>query len=127
MAGFAAIIDYYNKHCIVLYMNIEYEEFSSIEEVFMFLASAAAPMKNTLPINCYRGYTMSFIPLGSASAESFLMIYAKGTIESGIYEFDVSTSKYYSVKSVERADKIYFVVLSPKLHTIADKALEGVI
>ncbi len=103
-------------------MNIEYEEFSSIEDVFMFLASAAAPMKNTLPINCYKGHTMSFIPLG-ALTENFLMVYAKGTIESGTYEFDVSANEYHSVQSIERADKIYFIVLTPKRHTIADKAL----
>ena len=107
-------------------MNVEYEEFADIEDVFMFLASAAAPMKNTLPINSYKGYVMSFIPLGSQGTESYLMIYAKGMMEPGIYEFDVATRSYHSVKSVERADKVYFIALAPKRNTIADKALENV-
>lgn len=107
-------------------MNIEYEEFAGIEDVFMFLASAAAPMKNTLPINAYKGYVMSFIPLGSQGSESYLMIYAKGDMKPGIYEFDVSTRSYRSVKSVERADKVYFIVLAPIRNTIADKALQNI-
>jgi len=30
-------------------MQIEYEEFDTIEDVFMYMASAAPPMKNTMP------------------------------------------------------------------------------
>lgn len=107
-------------------MNTEYEEFDDVEDVFMFLASAAAPMKNTIPVNSYRGYLMSFIPLGAQNADSYLMIYAKGDLESGIYEFDVSTKSYHSVTTIERADKVYFVVLKPRRNTIADKALKGI-
>lgn len=105
-------------------MNIEYTEFSSIKDVFMLLSSAAAPMKNTLPINSYRGYLMSFVPL-SQNADSYLMVYAVGSLEPGIYEFDVSTGEHHVVESVERADKMYFIVLTPKRNTIADKALEN--
>jgi hypothetical protein len=32
-------------------MHIEYEEFESIADVFLFMASAAPPMKNTMPVN----------------------------------------------------------------------------
>lgn len=103
-------------------MNVEYVEFDSVKDVFMLLSSAAAPMKNTLPINSYQGYLMSFIPL-SQNADSFLMVYAVGSLEPGIYEFDVSTGEHRIVESVERADKMYFVVLTPKRSTIADKAL----
>lgn len=106
-------------------MNVEYAEFESVKDVFMLLSSAAAPMKNTLPINSYRGYMMSFIPL-SPNADSFLMVYAAGSLEPGIYEFDVSAGTHTKVKSVERADKMYFVVLTPKRSTIADKALENI-
>lgn len=105
-------------------MNIEYTEFSSIKDVFMLLSSAAAPMKNTLPINSYRGYLMSFVPL-SQNVDSYLMVYAVGSLEPGIYEFDVSTGEHHVVESVERADKMYFIVLTPKRNTIADKALEN--
>ncbi len=44
-------------------MHIEYEEFDTIEDFFMYMAAAAPPMKNTMPINSYKGYVMSFIPL----------------------------------------------------------------
>ncbi|MYB30377.1 MAG: hypothetical protein F4Y18_05005 [Cenarchaeum sp. SB0663_bin_5] len=105
-------------------MNVEYTEFDSLKDVFMLLSSAAAPMKNTLPINSYKGYLMSFIPL-SQNTDSFLMVYAKGSLEPGIYEFDISTGEHHIVESVERADKMYFVVLTPKRNTIADKALDN--
>ncbi len=44
-------------------MHIEYEEFDTIEDFFMYMASAAPPMKNTMPVNSYKGYVMSFIHL----------------------------------------------------------------
>jgi len=105
-------------------MHIEYEEFDSIEDFFMYMASAAPPMKNTMPINSYKGHVMSFIPLSPSTGETYLMLYAKGTLESGIYEFDVTTKAYKKVEGIERADKVYFVSLTPKRNTIADIAIE---
>jgi hypothetical protein len=105
-------------------MQIEYEEFETIEDVFMYMASAAPPMKNTMPINSYKGYVMSFIPLSSTNGETYLMIFAKGSLDSGIYEFDFSSKSFKKVDSIERADKNYFVSLTPKRNTIADVAIE---
>jgi len=105
-------------------MKIEYEEFDTIEDVFMYMASAAPPMKNTLPVNSYKGYVMSFIPLSSSNGDTYLMIYAQGTLEPGIYEFDVSSKSFKKVDSIERADKNYFISLTPKKNTIADAAIE---
>ncbi len=106
-------------------MHIEYEEFSTIEDFFMYMAAAAPPMKNTMPINSYKDYVMSFIPLSPSTGESYLMLYAKGLLESGIYEFDISSKSYKKVESIERADKIYFISITPKRNTIADVALEN--
>ncbi len=105
-------------------MHIEYEEFDTIEDVLMYMSSAAPPMKNTMPINSYKGYVMSFIPLGSTTGDTYLMIYAKGTLEPGIYEFDFTSKSFKKVDSIERADKNYFDSLTPKRNTIADTALE---
>ena len=105
-------------------MHIEYEEFEAIEDIFMYMASAAPPMKNTMPVNSYKGYVMSFIPL-SPTGETYLMIYAKGSLEPGIYEFDVTSNSYKKVESIERADKVYFISLTPKRNTIADTAIEN--
>ena len=105
-------------------MNTEYEEFENVEDLFMYMSAAAPPMKNTIPINSYKGNIMSFIPLSPSTGESYLMLYAKGELEAGIYEFDVSSKSYKKVESVERADKVYFISLTPKRNTIADKALE---
>lgn len=107
-------------------MNVEYDEFESIEDVFMYLASATAPLKNTLPVSSYKDHLMAFVPIGSQGAERFLMIYAKGSLKPGIYEFDASTKTYRPVQSVERADKFYFVVLTPIRNTLADKALKDI-
>jgi hypothetical protein len=106
-------------------MHIEYEEFDTIEDFFMYMASAVPPMKNTMPINSYKDYVMSFIPLSPSTGETYLMLYAKGSLESGIYEFDVSTKSYKKVESIERADKVYFISITPKRNTIADAAIES--
>lgn len=105
-------------------MNIEYEEFDTIEDLFLYLSSAAPPMKNTMPVNSYKDHVMSFIPLGPMG-DNYLMIYVKGSLESGIYEFDVNSRSYKKVEAIERADKNYFVSLTPKRNTIADEAIKG--
>ena len=104
-------------------MNVEFEEFSSVEDIFLYMASIAPPMKNYLPINSYKGYICSIIPLSQLS-ETYLMVYTKGSLEDGILEFDINTKKYKKVESIERADKTYFIILSPKINTIADAAIE---
>ncbi|MCY4491446.1 MAG: hypothetical protein OXC46_08305 [Thaumarchaeota archaeon] len=106
-------------------MHIEYEEFDTIEDFFLYLASASPPMKNTMPINSYKGFVMSFIPLNPSVGDTFLVIYAKGMLEPGIYEFTVTTKSYKKVTEIERADKIYFISLTPKRNTIADVAVEN--
>jgi hypothetical protein len=106
-------------------MHIEYEEFDTIEDFFMYMASAAPPMKNTMPVNSYKGYVMSFIPLSPATGETYLMLYSKGSLESGIYEFDVASKSYKKVETIERADKVYFISITPKRNTIADAAIES--
>ena len=106
-------------------MHIEYEEFDTIEDFFMYMASAAPPMKNTMPVNSYKGYVMSFIPLSPATGETYLMLYSKGSLESGIYEFDVTSKSYKKVETIERADKVYFISITPKRNTIADAAIES--
>ncbi len=106
-------------------MHIEYEEFDTIEDFFMYMAAAAPPMKNTMPINSYKEYVMSFIPLSPITGETFLMLYSKGSLESGIYEFDVASKSYKKVESIERADKVYFISITPKRNTIADTAIEN--
>ena len=104
-------------------MNVENEEFATIEDVFLYMSAASPPMKNTMPVNSYKGYVMSFIPIGQGKTDTYLMIYAKGDMKPGIYEFDVQGMSYKKVDSVERADKNYFIVLTPKRNTIADNAL----
>ena len=106
-------------------MHIEYEEFESVQDFFMYLASAAPPMKNTMPINSYKDFIMSFIPLSPSTGETYLMLYAKGSLEPGIYEFDVFSKSYKKVESIERADKAYFISITPKRNTIADEALKN--
>jgi hypothetical protein len=105
-------------------MNVEFEEFSTIEEIFTYMASIAPPMKNYLPINSYKGYICSIIPLSQSGDVTFLMVFTKGSLDNGILEFDINTNTYKKVESMERADKNYFIVMSPKRNTIADAAIE---
>ena len=107
-------------------MNVEYEEFESIEDIFMYLSSVAPPMKNVMPINSYKGYVCSFIPLSPIGGDTYLVLYTKGELENGIHEFDVPSKTIKKVESVERADKHYFISMTPKRNTIADKAIEQI-
>ena len=52
------------------------------------MASIAPPMKNYLPINSYKGYICSIIPLSQSGDVTFLMVFTKGSLDNGILEFD---------------------------------------
>ncbi|HET6730184.1 MAG TPA: hypothetical protein VFH04_01150 [Nitrososphaeraceae archaeon] len=104
-------------------MKFEFEEFTSVEEVFMYLVSVAPYMKQILPVSSYRGYVFSIVPLSPVSGDVLMMVYTKGNLNPGMLEFDVSTKKYKTVNSVERADKNYFIILTPIRATIADDAI----
>ncbi|MBI3842626.1 MAG: hypothetical protein HY295_05760 [Thaumarchaeota archaeon] len=105
-------------------MNFEFEEFNSPEDIFVYLSSIAPPMKNTMPINSYKGYIFSIIPLNPTTGNLYLMIYTKGKLDGKLLEFDMNVKKYKAVEAAERADKNYFVVLTPKRNTIADEAIK---
>lgn len=104
-------------------MKFEFEEFTSVDEVFMYLVSVAPYMKQILPVSSYRGYIFSIVPLSPISGDVLMMVYTKGKLDPGMLEFDVSTKKYKQVSSVERADKNYFIILTPARATIADEAI----
>lgn len=107
-------------------MHVEYEEFASIEDIFSYMASVMPPMKNAMPINSYKGYVFAFIPLTHSNGDVYLMIYTKGTLDGRILEFDINTNTYKKVSAIERADKTYFIVLTPKRNTIADEAIKQI-
>jgi hypothetical protein len=104
-------------------MKFEFEEFATVEDVLLYLVSVAPYMKQVMPISSYKGYVFSIVPLTPLTGDILMMIYTKGKLEPGLIEFDVSTKKYKTVASVERADKNYFIVLSPKAATLADEAI----
>ena len=105
-------------------MHVEYEEFDSIQDIFSYMAAVMPPMKNTMPINSYKGYVFAFIPLTHSNGDVYLMIYCKGTLDGRIIEFDIHTNTYRKVNAIERADKTYFIVITPKRNTIADEAIK---
>ena len=104
-------------------MKFEFEEFETIEDVLVYLVSVAPYMKQILPISSYKGYVFSMVPITPLSGETLLMIYTKGNMEQVMYEFDISTKKQKLVSVMERADKNYFIVISPRRDTIADAAI----
>jgi hypothetical protein len=106
-------------------MRFEFEEFAIVEEVFLYLVSVAPYMKQVMPISSYKGYIFSIVPLTPLSGDVLMMIYTKGKLEPGLVEFDVSTKKFKHVAAVERADKNYFIVLSPRVATLADEAIKN--
>ena len=106
-------------------MKFEFEEFAIVEDVFLYLVSIAPYMKQVMPISSYKGYVFSIVPLTPLSSDVLMMIYTKGKLEPGLVEFDVSTKKFKQVAAVERADKNYFIVLTPKVATLADEAIKS--
>ncbi|HEX7033772.1 MAG TPA: hypothetical protein VF172_12310 [Nitrososphaera sp.] len=106
-------------------MKFEFEEFATVEDVFLYLVSVAPYMKQVMPVSSYKGYIFSIVPLTPLSGDILMMIYTKGTLEPGLVEFDVSTKKFRPVAAVERADRNYFVVLTPKVATLADEAIKA--
>jgi hypothetical protein len=106
-------------------MKFEFEEFTAVEDVLLYLVSVAPYMKQVMPISSYKGYIFSLVPLTPLSGDILLMIYTKGKLEPGLIEFDISTKKYKPVTTVERADKNYFIVLSPKFATLAEEAIKN--
>jgi len=105
-------------------MKFEFEEFSTVEDVFLYLVSIAPPMKQVLPVSSYKGYVFSVVPLTPLAGDVLMMVYTKSTLDPGMIEFDISTKKYKSVSAVERADKNYFIVLTPTKASLADNAIE---
>jgi hypothetical protein len=106
-------------------MKFEFEEFATVEDVFLYLVSVAPYMKQVMPISSYKGYVFSLVPLTPLSGEILMMIYTKGKLEPGLIEFDISAKKYKPVTTVERADKNYFIVLTPKFATLAEEAIKN--
>lgn len=106
-------------------MKFEYEEFNTVEDVFLYLTSVAPYGKQVMPVSSYKGYIFSLIPLSPLTGELLMMVYTKGKLDQGLVEFDVSTKKFRAVASVERADKNYFIVLTPKSATLADAAIKS--
>ncbi len=105
-------------------MHVEYEEFDSITDVFAYMAAVMPPMKNTMPINYYKGYVFAFIPLTHSNDDVYLMIYTKAALDGKILEFDINANSYRKVNAIERADKTYFIVITPKRNTLADEAIK---
>jgi hypothetical protein len=106
-------------------MKFEFEEFATVEDVFLYLVSVAPYMKQVMPISSYKGYIFSIVPLTPLTGDVLMMIYTKGKLDTGLIEFDVSTRKFKQVTAVERADKNYFIVLSPLVATLADEAIKA--
>src|SRR5215217_2523957 len=105
-------------------MKFEFEEFSNVEDVFLYLVSIAPPMKQVLPVSSHRGYVFSVVTLTPLSGDVLMMVYTKASLDPVMIEFDISTKKYKSVTAVERADKNYFIVLTPAKASLADNAIE---
>src|SRR5207247_9271955 len=95
-------------------MKFEFEEFATVEDVFLYLVSVAPYMKQVMPVSSYKGYIFSIVPLTPVSGELLMMIYTKGRLEPGLAECDGSIKKYKKAISVERADKSYFVMLTQR-------------
>lgn len=80
-------------------------------------------MRQLLPVSSYKGYVFSIVSLSPLSGEVLKIVYTKGSIDAGIVEFDISTKKYKLVTAFERADKYYFIILTPKSSSVLDSAI----
>lgn len=106
-------------------MRFEYEEFESVNDFLLYIASIAPYMKQLLPITSYRGYLFSLLPISQFSTDHLMMIYTTEEIHGYLLEFDLSSKTYKNVQTVDRADKNYFVIVKPRTATLADKAIDN--
>src|SRR5437899_12331088 len=104
-------------------MNFEFEEFDSVEDIFVYMSTMAPPMTNMLPINSYKGYIFSIIPLNPISGNSYLTIHTKGKLDGKLLEFDMNLKKFQNLENGEGQAKHYLVGWTPKKYTIADAAI----
>ncbi len=104
-------------------MKFEFEEFESVEDIFVYLVTSAPLMKQVFRVESYNGYTFALIPVSLLGDGHMLMLYTKTKMEPGLLEFDISAQKYRKVSSVERADRNFFIVTAPKKNTLADQAI----
>jgi hypothetical protein len=105
-------------------VKFEFEEHSAIEDIFLYLIAVeyTPEVKQILPVNSYKGYVFSIVPLSPLSGV-LAMVYTKGSIDGRIVEFDICTKKYKSVTALERTDKYYFIITVPKSSSISDSAI----
>jgi hypothetical protein len=105
-------------------VKFEFEEYSTIQDIFLYLIAVeyTPDVKHLLPVSLYKGYVFSIAP-SPLSGEVLTMVYAKGKIDAGIVEFDISTKKYKPVTAFERTDKYYFIITAPKSSSISDSAI----
>ena len=61
-------------------MKFEFEEFSTIEDVFLYLVSIAPYMKQVLPVSSYKGYVFSIVPLTPLSGDVLMMVYTESEL-----------------------------------------------
>jgi len=106
-------------------VKIEFEEYSTIEDIFLYLIAVeyTPEVKHLLPVSLYKGYMFSIVPLTLLSGEVLMMVYTKGKIDKGIVEFDISTKKYKLVTAFERTDKYYFIITTPKSSSISNSVI----
>jgi len=65
-------------------MKFEFEQFSTIEDVFLYLVSVAPYMKQLLPVSSYNGYVFSIVPLSPLSGTT-KMILLFFQLDDGLY------------------------------------------
>jgi hypothetical protein len=94
-------------------MDFEFEEFDSAEDIFIAMSTMAPPMKNILPVNSYKGYIFSIIPLTPASGNSYLMIYVKGKLDGKLLEFDMNLKKIQKCRNCRKIRQDLFCCPDP--------------
>ena len=95
-------------------MKFEYEEFSTIEDLFLYMASIASLHETIITNNPLQRLSFFHCSSITLSTEILMMVYVKTELSTGLFEFDISTGKYKKIQSIERADKNYFIIITPK-------------
>ncbi|MEM3670741.1 MAG: hypothetical protein QW767_03240 [Thermoprotei archaeon] len=109
-------------------MKFEFVEFGSLTDFLVGVnAYFSAPgIRPFVPLDLYKGYLMHMAPLASLQDDTVTLVFiTKTVVQPGVVEFDPATKSHSKVDAISRPDKLYFVVIEPKLSTIADQALEA--
>lgn len=109
-------------------MKFEYEEFESVDDFLMVAANGFSfGMRQITTLFLHGDYVVTYSPIlsGEDGDSMWVISLVKGTLPTGLIEFDSETKKVEKIQKAVNPEKSHFLVIKPKSSTILEKAFEN--